>query len=105
MTVIGIPEVGIACGLCLADLRGERRGPFGPAEKTALMQGKGHRKSLRLPGLAKDRATVISRAADGIGRPVAHDTGSRYGSHASIDTLWFGAASLPHNSRAVKTTV
>src|SRR6516164_6681152 len=105
MAVIGIPAVGIAGGLRRPDLLRQRRGPFGPAEKTPLMQEEGHRKSLRLPGLAENGTAVITLPARRIAGPVVHDTGSRYGSHASIDTLWFAAAPLPHNSRPVKTTV
>src|SRR6516164_2406073 len=88
VAVIGIAEVSITGGLCHPDLPGERLGPFSPAENAPLMQGQRHRKRLRLPRLAKHRTAIIPRLAAEMGRRVGHDSRSRYGSHASTDTLW-----------------
>ena len=61
VVVVGVAEVGIACGLRVADLLRQRIGPFIPSEQSALVQLDDQREGMRLPGCAKDR--FIRRAA------------------------------------------
>src|SRR6185369_15766144 len=56
MMIIGLAGVGIALALSALDLLGERRGPFGPLEQSALVQRQRHGEGLRLPWLAEYRA-------------------------------------------------
>jgi len=85
VTVVGVGEVGIHARLRRCDLRSKRPRLFGPGEESVLVQRQRHRKSLRLPWLAKQGAVVVVRLARQEGSLVAHAGGSRYGSHASID--------------------
>src|SRR5690606_1852557 len=107
---IGLAGVGIARGLRALDLAGARRRPFRPGEQGASVQRHRHGEGLRLPRLAEHRALVVARNArhalrGALDGSVIHQTFSRYGSNASIDTFSAGSASSPHNSRASSTTV
>src|SRR5262245_33798496 len=105
MVVVRVASVGVAGGLGCGDLRGERVCPFAPGEDAFLMQGEGHGERLRLPRLGENGAGVIPGLTGEGGGRVRQGAGSRYGSHASTETMRPGGDSAPHSSRPSKATV
>src|SRR5262249_19325419 len=77
VVVVSVAEVGVTARLRRRDLRSQRLGPFGPAEKTSLMQGESHGKCLRFPRLTKNRSAAILRLAGQGGSRDTHERRSR----------------------------
>src|SRR5712671_3706844 len=112
--VIGIAGLGGGGRFRALDFLAERRGPFVPGEQASFVQRQRHGKSLRFPGFAEHRAFRIAGNArnrlrglsrGGAVQGLCHHVGSKYGSHASIETESVGSAASPHNSRASNSTV